>query len=277
MKPSILNKYPSSKLVFLHLPKSAGTSIVKVLSDEFDESLICPFNFDHEILRCKPIELNKYSFFWGHYFRQGVETIPGFKLVFTAVRNPIDRIRSMYKFWNYIDDKLIDQKTVNGPRFAKTYDFKSFLNLDITLLHQFGVDSYFLRCLSGLNFHYSSISSKPEFRGLAMERARNGIDEMSYILSMETLDEDFKHLFLTLTGKEFSKDLPRERDSRNVGTNLFLSGQKNRSTYKQKDVELYYGDSEVERRLEELTALDMVLYQYARASKNSKEFNVNAF
>ena len=63
-------------------------------------------HFDHEILRCKPIDLNKYSFFWGHYFRQGIETIPGFKLVFAAVRNPIDRIRSMYKFWNYIDDRI---------------------------------------------------------------------------------------------------------------------------------------------------------------------------
>ena len=132
----------------------------------------------------------------------------------------------MYKFWNYIDDKLIDQTTVNGPRFAKTHDFKSFLNLEPRLLHQFGVDSYFLRCFSGLNFHYSSISSIPELRGFAMERAKTCIDDMSYILSMENLDEDFKHLFLNLTGKEFTEALPRERDSRNVGTNLFLSGQK---------------------------------------------------
>ena len=98
-----------------------------------------------------------------------------------------------------------------------------------------------------------------------MERAKTCIDDMSYILSMENLDEDFKHLFLNLTGKEFTEALPRERDSRNVGTNLFLSGQKNWSKYKQKEIELYYGDADVERRLKVLTEFDVRDYINMRA------------
>ncbi len=93
-----------NKVTFLHISKTAGTSVrfglQKALGDDARSS---PFIFQGETGRINVNELNNScDFFTGHFGFDFANKLDGD--IITVLRNPIDRIKSLYLFWHSGED-----------------------------------------------------------------------------------------------------------------------------------------------------------------------------
>lgn len=87
-------------ITFLHMPKTAGTSIIASMQERFGEDgcyvhgQTAPWSkFD----TLAP-SLAKYSAIAGHLTIEQLDRVPGDKRIFTVIRPPVDRILSWYEF-----------------------------------------------------------------------------------------------------------------------------------------------------------------------------------
>jgi hypothetical protein len=85
-------------LVFMHIPKTAGTSLHTRLTGKFPPPLVCPERFDR-LHAYSLAELNRYRLFSGHFAYPVTRCIPGRRrVVITLLREPVARIVSAYRF-----------------------------------------------------------------------------------------------------------------------------------------------------------------------------------
>ncbi|MGJ3251416.1 MAG: sulfotransferase family 2 domain-containing protein [Elainellaceae cyanobacterium] len=88
---------PHDLLYFLHIPKTAGTTLYHLLDGKFELDDICPARFWSELLDLSPESRNNYRFFRGH-FGYPIHWVLDKKPVYiTVLRNPIDRVISYYE------------------------------------------------------------------------------------------------------------------------------------------------------------------------------------
>jgi hypothetical protein len=85
------------RLVFLHLPKTGGTTLHHHFSAAFAPHEICPER-GAQLDRIPPTQLASYRYFSGHFVFDQLRLIPGPLFVVTVLRPPIDRILSVYHF-----------------------------------------------------------------------------------------------------------------------------------------------------------------------------------
>ena len=113
------------KVVFLHHPKSGGTTLHHILARAFAKDEICPERFNG--LRHFPAgELARYRFFSGHFDLPSVHLIPGCKKIVTMVREPVARLISLYYFQRAHRAEVIEKKGLELARLANKYAMKEF-------------------------------------------------------------------------------------------------------------------------------------------------------
>ena len=88
------------KLLFLHIPKTAGQSVHRYLLDGFNEQDVCPYRVDAQYQN-GDLDPNAYSIHSGHIDWSRLENLSGEKIVFTILRKPMDRILYFY-FYFYL-------------------------------------------------------------------------------------------------------------------------------------------------------------------------------
>jgi hypothetical protein len=84
-------------LYFLHIPKTAGTSVTKWLADRLDYGMICPAKNWDQLVMIGPQELAKYRVFAGHF---GIDLEPFLQRKITTatlLRDPLKRTISHYR------------------------------------------------------------------------------------------------------------------------------------------------------------------------------------
>jgi sulfotransferase famil protein len=84
-------------LYFLHIPKTAGTSVTKWFSKALDQRLICPAKNWDQLVMTDPQALGRYRFFSGHF---GMDLGPFLERNVTAMtllRDPLRRTISHYR------------------------------------------------------------------------------------------------------------------------------------------------------------------------------------
>ncbi len=84
-------------LYFLHIPKTAGTSVTKWLTDRLDSGSICPAKNWDQLVMIGPQELTKYRVFAGHF---GIDLEPFLQRKMTTatlLRDPLKRTISHYR------------------------------------------------------------------------------------------------------------------------------------------------------------------------------------
>src|SRR5256884_663868 len=91
--------YDSPAVIFLHVQKTAGTSMQNMLRAVYDPREVFSEHTDSLYLR-SPAELAQYRVFDGHFNYDSVDYIRRRKVsVFTFVREPRKRLLSLYHFW----------------------------------------------------------------------------------------------------------------------------------------------------------------------------------
>ncbi len=114
---------------FLHIPKTAGTSLRSVVEEQFPKDQVAPFSYMHEladVVKRDKNELINYSLFAGHLGHTLISLLPQSPRVITMIREPVSRTISRFK--NLMRNRV--RKSVGHERFldpeATIDDFLSF-------------------------------------------------------------------------------------------------------------------------------------------------------
>ena len=133
------------KLVFLHHPKTGGTTLHHMLLKAFDPKEVCPERFNG--LRHWPAgELAGYRFFSGHFDLPSVRLIPGRKKIVTMIREPVARLISLYYFQRAHRTEAIERHRLKLARLANKYGMKDFFSDPEVRLHP-GINNSLTRLL----------------------------------------------------------------------------------------------------------------------------------
>jgi hypothetical protein len=136
------------KYIFMHVPKTGGTTLHSVLVESFKSQDVCPERFN-KLGNYKAGELAKYKFFSGHYDFISCQIIPGLnKKIFTFLREPKARLISLYYFLRSHTLDYSEANNLNLAILANSHSFCEFLNSeDVRLTHN--VFNPYLQLLTG--------------------------------------------------------------------------------------------------------------------------------
>ncbi|MBW6399510.1 sulfotransferase family protein [Roseomonas sp. HJA6] len=107
------------KLVFLHLPKTGGTTLHHHFSQAFAPEEICPERFSR-LDRFTTEELGRFRYFSGHFNYEQLRMIPGPLFTVTVMRDPVERILSTYYFWKRHRPEYVERQRLAGPAAARS-------------------------------------------------------------------------------------------------------------------------------------------------------------
>lgn len=140
---------PNPSLVFVHLPKAAGSSLSKVLEANYGDSLywINSLREKHKINNGHPFRISKRGIdaMYGHiYAHPNLPSIyPNAKFI-TWLRDPVERALSLYHFWQVLGaEGRVDATDVPLQTFAaEKPSFKEFISNPLYHPQIKGYESY---------------------------------------------------------------------------------------------------------------------------------------
>ena len=152
-----LRVWTGRPISFLHLEKTAGTSLLAVISSQFHPGQIdpdpCRASPPHLLTPFTPNALERIRYHplvWGHYDLPSLHRLDPGRFVFTMLRTPADRLLSLYYYWRSLDPALLGQPDENlQVRAAHRLGLLDFLRSNDALIVNF-VDNFYVRRLLGL-------------------------------------------------------------------------------------------------------------------------------
>ena len=91
MSASTVGEQTERPLYFLHIPKTAGTSLTEILERHFEAELICPVHLWHDLLGIPRDDLKRYRLFRGHFYSYLNQFLETDLTHLTILRDPVKR------------------------------------------------------------------------------------------------------------------------------------------------------------------------------------------
>lgn len=88
----------NDQLCFIHIPKTAGTTLTSILDSKFSRDEICPEVFLRKLQDYSPEQLAAYRLFRGHFSYDIGRCLPRSPHMITMLRDPVERVISAYEF-----------------------------------------------------------------------------------------------------------------------------------------------------------------------------------
>ena len=86
------------QMCFIHIPKTAGTTMSAILESRFDHPKICPTPYWRDLRVMRKRDMKAYQLFRGHFPYDVADLVPGKPVCITMLRDPIERVISAYEF-----------------------------------------------------------------------------------------------------------------------------------------------------------------------------------
>ena len=197
------------KVVFLHLPKTGGTTLHHLLVEGWPSEEACPER--HNGLHAFTAgELAGYRVFSGHFDYASTQLIPGRKAVITMFRNPVDRLVSLYHFQKAHRVEVIERDDLHLARLANAHSMADFFGHEEVRNHP-SIHNAMTRMLSerldSLRWEAACNHSKalPEPN---LEQAFESLRGMRAFGLMERYEDSVKWIFTSL-GLAVPAQIPR--------------------------------------------------------------------
>ncbi len=201
-KPIVLSR----QIVFLHIAKTAGTSIVHFFRKHLQSDSLCSHG---DFLHMPPGReqrqelLKSYRFVSGHFgYDEVAALLPG-AYSFTFLRDPVDRVLSLYQFCMHPDM----QRQFPVARAARDLGLDGFIHSMAPEVVE-AVDN--LQCWQLARSYWSE-----DRRALAgmndsqlLDLADTHLQELSHVGLTETFDSDFKKILKDIG---IERDIPKGR------------------------------------------------------------------
>ncbi|WP_419727826.1 YkvA family protein [Lichenicola sp.] len=208
-----LRVWTGRPISFLHLEKTAGTSLLAVISSQFHPGQIdpdpCRGSPPHLVTPFTPNALERiryYPLVWGHYDLPSLRRLDPGRFVFTMLRSPADRLLSLYYFWRSLDPALLGQPDENPQvRAAHRLGLLEFLRSDDPVIVNF-IDSFYVRRLLGL---YAQPGHDPlREQEAVLDQALAALASIDFVGITEHASRSFARLGMML-GVEALREAPR--------------------------------------------------------------------
>jgi methionine salvage enolase-phosphatase E1 len=186
------------KIFFNHIPKTAGTTFYEYISRFYDEKEIYPksnLGGYESIISFDGVISKDISFIANH--KNIVDYLDESWNIITFVRDPKDRLLSLYNHWKSWTDEEIDNSPV--PEYVKNIK-KGFKNKSLTEVLEDASDLINFHFVNGMtknlipiNKHYVLNDEK-----LLLKEAKTQLDKMCFIGVVEMFKESqllFEYLF----------------------------------------------------------------------------------
>jgi len=242
------------KLVLMHIPKTAGTTLIGILDHHFKPAQIFP---DQLQLRGYPAQhLGRFRLFRGHFPLRDVQYIPGQKFVFTMLREPRARILSQYHYHKArkidasLRGTLVEKARLPLKKYLADPEVRANAGIDnIHTRYLFYLDPPAVRLLGlrqpdGSDFHFA------DRRQDVLAIARANLARLGGFGLVERFDES---VLLLAAARGFPA--PDEQAPRMVTSKL---AEIDPTTYA--PVQIDPPDAETNALLDELVALDEAVY-----------------
>ncbi len=178
---------PGPTLLFMHIPKTAGTALRQTILKNYRKSEVAylypePPGFPSPNLRDLPLsQRTQFRLVVGH-FQYGIhDDMPNEYWYFTVVRHPVERVWSHYHY-------LVDSRNAPLVRGAKVKGLEEALEGRVTA----NLDNLMVRCFAGINekkFPPGSITAE------VYELAKRNLETaFIYVGKQERLDEAYSFL-----------------------------------------------------------------------------------
>jgi hypothetical protein len=257
------------KLAFLHIPKTAGTSLRYWLDGQFEKKDIFPH--EYQIRHFPAAEIASYRFFRGHYSLFDIRHIPGSVTTFTVLREPRARLLSQYYY--YRSFKSLLPKGADANARPDPLRVKARLNLneyfsDPDVRNFREVDNFQTRILLNITpdivqkYRININKINDPIRDLSVDVVKDialsNLRSISYVGVVDDFDEFCRGLL-----HELKFPLPPGRLELNVTTKLA-----NTSPAEFAAVDKTPPDDQTHELMHDLVALDEYIYQEAKKISN---------
>lgn len=258
-----LNFWRGPPVAFLHIEKTAGSSLVNLLTDLFH-----PFQIDPDPQRTaaphvvepfadRPAaEIRRHPLIFGHYDLPSLRRLDPSRLIVTMLRDPASRILSSYYYWRSVHPDFVANTTGETTlRIAHRSTLLEFLHHPDPLLRNY-LDNLYVRRLTGLYASQTgdALEQAPE---AALQTALDGLLGLDFVGITERLSHS-----VTALAARLGFTPPDELSSTNITETNHLNGA--RGTFRHVPRETLT-DAHRER-LAHLTRLDRIVYDTACAN-----------
>ncbi len=243
---------------FLHLEKTAGTSVIGLLAPHFH-----PVQIDHDPHRSMPPHLLAAfpthaarnlagaALVHGHYDLPALRRLGRDRFVFTMLREPRARILSLYYFWRSIDPGLLGPPDQNrNVRFAHEHGLLGFLQTSEPFIVDY-IDNFYLRRLTGFYASTSARDPLVEAPAECLQIALDALRSIDFVGVTERTGKSLEELGRML-GLDPSAEIPTLNEA---------AANHRTRPHDYRHIEPQPVTPEIEAALDRLTRLDRTLYE----------------
>lgn len=229
------------QIFFLHIPKTAGTTLISLLDSQFAPEKICPEQLPAGLPQLSPEKLASYRFIRGHFDYNFHRLLPKKPLFLTMLRDPIDRVISFYEFWKLNNGISSGVNADITPAFRAEIEHNPipFITSQIPSIHMEVYNSQTRRIVSSAEDYLPGIPDQDVLE-LAKRRLR---EEFLFFGLVERFNDSLELLSYTLGWRPF-----RNYENKNVN-----AGRMHRSELPQAVLDAIL----------EQNQLDFALYRFA--------------
>ncbi|MEO1885996.1 MAG: sulfotransferase family 2 domain-containing protein [Methyloprofundus sp.] len=204
-----------TRVVFLHIPKTAGQSVHQFLLDSLGPENMCPARVQEQIKQLSNEQLRSYSVYSGHFDWDFFDFLNAEDvLFFTVLRQPLDRILSFYFFLRH-QAKSLSAEQLRAPnhigmRAALTLSPDEYFadpDLNIRSFIDDHYDNFYTYYFAGRNYQaHSRFRVKQVPKEQVFEQAKSNIKKINAVYTLnnwEKLQHDMPLSTVTISNNKY--------------------------------------------------------------------------